>query len=145
MRFSFIQRWRLSYSIMKPLVAAQVTIVPPRAATNTEAPKVWRPGCSNTMSTSRPIWAADVLAEAAPLRLVLGVLVGPEPVAGGLAVDHVLDAELVEQVDLVGRGHHADRGAAAVEHVLHGVAAEAAGGAPDEHGVALLHLRARWG
>jgi hypothetical protein len=52
---SFIHRWRLSYSIMKPLVAAQVTTVPPRAAMNTEAPMVWRPGCSNTMVGSSPI------------------------------------------------------------------------------------------
>ena len=38
---------------------------------------------------------ADLLAEAAPLRLVLGVLVGPEAVALGLPVDDGLDAELV--------------------------------------------------
>ena len=50
--------------------------------------------------------------------------------------------ELVQELDLVGRRHHADRRAAAVEHVLHGVAAEAAGGAPDQHGVALLHVGA---
>jgi hypothetical protein len=39
---------------MNPLVAAQVTIVPPRLAMNTDAPMVWRPGCSNTMSGSSP-------------------------------------------------------------------------------------------
>ena len=83
--------------------------------------------------------ATDVLAQPAPLLLVLGVLVGPELVARGLAVDDGLDAELVEQVDLVRRGHHADRRATAVEHVLAGVAAEAAGRAPDQDGVALAH------
>ena len=43
---------------------------------------------------------ADLLAEAPPLRLVLRVVVGPEPVALGLAVDDGLDAELVEQLGL---------------------------------------------
>ena len=36
------------------MVLAQVTIVPPLRATNTLAPKVSRPGCSKTMSTSSP-------------------------------------------------------------------------------------------
>ena len=40
MVLSFIHRWRLSYSIMYPDVAAQVTMVPPRLHTNTEAPMV---------------------------------------------------------------------------------------------------------
>ena len=83
--------------------------------------------------------AADVLAEAAPLRLVLGVLVRPEAVVRRLAVDHGLDPEVVEQLDLLGRGHDADRRAAAVEHVLDGVAAEATAGPPDQHLVALGH------
>src|SRR4029079_13848350 len=39
---------------MKPLVEAQVTIVPPLRAAYTEAPNVSRPGCSKTMSTSSP-------------------------------------------------------------------------------------------
>ena len=43
-----------SYSIMNPLVAAQVTMVPPLRHTNTDAPMVERPGCSNTMSGSPP-------------------------------------------------------------------------------------------
>ena len=44
--------------------------------------------------------AADVLAQAAPLRLVLMELVLPELVVGHLAIDDRLDPELVEQVDL---------------------------------------------
>jgi hypothetical protein len=39
---------------MKPLVEAQVTIVPPFRAAYTDAPNVSRPGCSKTMSTSSP-------------------------------------------------------------------------------------------
>src|SRR5215216_5781369 len=39
---------------MNPDVDAHVTIVPPRRATYTEAPKVSRPGCSKTMSGSSP-------------------------------------------------------------------------------------------
>ena len=73
---------------------------------------------------------ADVLAQAAPLGLVLGVLVLPEPVAGRLAVDDGLDAEVVEEGHLLGRGDHPDRGAAAVQDVLDGVAAEAAARPP---------------
>src|SRR3954452_13170644 len=53
-RLRFIQRYRLSYWCMKPLVEAQVTIVPPLRAAYTEAPNVSRPGCSKTMSTSSP-------------------------------------------------------------------------------------------
>jgi hypothetical protein len=44
----------------------------------------------------------DPLAEAAPLRRVLGVLVAPEPEALGLAVDHVLDAHLVQERGALG-------------------------------------------
>ena len=84
--------------------------------------------------------AAHLLAEAAPLALVLGVLVAPELVALGGAVDDVLAAHRLEQLDPLGARHHAHRGAAAVEHELDGVGADAAGGAPHEHGVALLHL-----
>ena len=94
------------------------------------------------MSGSSPTSSRIFLPKRRHSRLVLGVRVGPEPVALGLAVDDRLDAELVEQLDLVRRRHDADRRAAAVEHVLHGVAADAAGGAPDEHGVALLHAGA---
>ncbi len=47
--------------------------------------------------------------------------------------------ELVEELHLLGRGDHADRDAAAVQHVLHGVAAEAAARPPHEHPVALGH------
>jgi hypothetical protein len=97
------------------------------------------PGCSKTISGSPPTRVPDVLAEAAPLRLVLGVLVAPEPVAGRLAVDDRLDAEVVEQGHLLGRRDDADRRAAAVEHVLHGEAAQAAAGPPDQHLVALGH------
>ena len=94
------------------------------------------------MSTSSPTRAADVLAEAAPLRLVLGVLVLPEPVVGRLAVDDRLHPEVVQELDLVRGRHHADRGAASVEHVLHGVGAEAPRGAPHQHPVTLLHVGA---
>ena len=66
----------------------------------------------------------------------------PEPVVRRPAVDHRLDPEVVEELHLLGRGHDADRRAAAVEHVLHRVAAEAAGRPPHEHLVALGHPRA---
>src|SRR5581483_10315825 len=79
----------------------------------------------------------DAAAEAAPLGRVLGALVLPETVALGLAVDDVLDAELVHELDLLRGGDHGHRGAAPVEDVLAGVAAEAAAGPPDEHDVTL--------
>ena len=103
---------------------------------------VWRPGCSNTISGSAADQRADVLAEAPPLRLVLRVLVGPEAIVGRLAVDDGLDAQVVEQLDLLGRRDHADRRASAVEHVLDGVASEAAAGPPDEDLVTLGHAGA---
>ena len=100
---------------------------------------VCRPGCSKTISGSAPTRPAYVLAEPAPFRLVLGVLVGPEAIVRCLAVDHCLDSEVVEELHLLGRGHDTDRRTAAVEHVLHGVAAEPAAGSPNEHLVVLGH------
>ena len=84
----------------------------------------------------------DPLAEPSPLGRVLGLLVLPELEALGLAVDHVLDAQCVEQLGPLGARHDADRRAAAVEHVLARVRADPAAGAPDEDGLALCHLRA---
>src|SRR5687767_8866580 len=84
----------------------------------------------------------DVLAESAPLRLVLGLLVPPELVTRGLAVEDRVDTELVKELDLVGRRDDADRNAASVEDVLAGVAAEPTRSAPHQHRVALLHRRA---
>ena len=84
---------------------------------------------------------ADLFAEAAPLTIVLGVFVLPESVALRLAVDDRLDAEFVEQRRLLRRADDADRYAAAVEHVLSRVAADAPGGPPHQHRVSLLHPR----
>ena len=47
---------------MNPVVEAQVTIVPPRRVTYTDAPNVSRPGCSKTMSTSSPPVSSRILA-----------------------------------------------------------------------------------
>src|SRR5690606_12742412 len=58
---------------------------------------------------------ADLLAEPPPLPLVLGVLVGPELVALFATIDHTLAAHRLQELHPVGRGHHADRTAAAVE------------------------------
>ncbi len=76
-------------------------MVPARLQTKTDAPIVWRPGCSKTMSGSSPTRARMSLPRRRHSRLVLGVLVAPEPVARRLAVDDGLDAEVVEQGDLV--------------------------------------------
>src|SRR5690606_24717493 len=81
--------------------------------------------------------ATDVLAEAAPLLLVLGVFVLPELVAGLAAVDDVLTAPRPAQLGPLGGGHDAHRGTAAVEDVLNRVATDAAGRSPDEDGLAL--------
>src|SRR4051794_31300296 len=43
----------------------------------------------------------DVLAEPSPLRLVVALVVGPEPVAGRLPVDDGFDAQFVEQLGLL--------------------------------------------
>src|SRR5687767_14778396 len=83
-----------------------------------------------------------VLAEPAPLLLVLSVLVAPEPVTGGLAIDDRVAPQFLEERRLLRARHHTNGDAAAVEHVLHRVAAESAGRAPDEHHVPLLHARA---
>src|SRR4029450_46720 len=84
----------------------------------------------------------DLLAEAAPLARILGVLVLPELVPLGLAVDHVLDAHLVEQRRPLRRRHHTDGCTASVHDVLRRVRADAAARAPDEHALALRHLGA---
>ena len=70
------------------------------------------------------------------------MLVLPELVPLGLAVDDVLDAHLVEQLRPLRRRHHPDRRAAPVHDVLGGVGADAAARSPDEHALALRHLRA---
>src|SRR5581483_9756565 len=80
----------------------------------------------------------EALSEPAPLCRVLGALVLPEAVALGLAVDNVLDAELVHELDLLRRGDDRHRRAAAVQHVLAGVAAEPAARPPDQHDLPLL-------
>src|SRR5262249_2995111 len=85
--------------------------------------------------------AADLLAEPTPLALVLRVLVAPEAVALGGAVDDVLAAHRLEELHALRARHHAHGGAAAVEDELDAVGADAAGGTPDEDAVALLHLR----
>ena len=85
---------------------------------------------------------ADPLAEPPPLLGVLGVLVLPEPVVLGAAVDDQLGAHPRQISALSVAGDHAHRGGAAVERELGGVAAEAAAGAPDQHVVALLHAGA---
>jgi hypothetical protein len=69
------------------------------------------------------------------------VLVLPEAKAFGLAVDDRLDAEIVEHLDLVGRGDNPDRDASAVQHVLDRVAPKPTCGAPHQDDVALLHRR----
>jgi hypothetical protein len=58
------------------------------------------------------------------------------------AVHHVPAAEPVDQVRLGRRADHGHRDAAAGQHQLHRVPAEAARGAPDQNHVALLHHRA---
>ncbi len=83
--------------------------------------------------------AAHLFAQAAPLTLVLGVLVGPEPVTLGLAVDDELATHCVEELGPLRRRNHTHRSATTVEHQLGGVGADAAGGAPNEHVVTLLH------
>ena len=93
------------------------------------------------MSGSTPTRASDVLAESAPLALVLGVLVAPEPVVVRPSVDHVLTAQFAQRLDLGLTRDHADRRATGVQDVLHGEGAQAARRAPDEHDVALGHRR----
>ncbi len=92
--------------------------------------------------SSPPGELADLRAEPLPLLRVLGGLVLPEPVALGVAVDDQLRAHVAADLGLLLRGDDADRGGAAVEGELGGVGAEAAGGAPDQHDVALLHVGA---
>src|SRR3954469_2525114 len=67
----------------------------------------------------------DLLAQPLPLLGVLGVLVAPEPVALGGAVDDQLGAHLPHDVGLLRAGDHADRDRAAVERHLGGVGAQA--------------------
>ena len=85
---------------------------------------------------------ADALAEALPLARVLVVLVLPELVALGVAVDDRLGAHLPADLRLLLAGDDADRVGAAGQRELRGVRAESAAGAPDQHVVALLHAGA---
>ena len=84
---------------------------------------------------------AHLLAEPAPLALILRVLVRPELVSLGSAVDHVLTAHRLEQLHPVIARDDAHGCSTTVEHQLDRVGADAAGRSPDEHVVALLHLR----
>src|SRR3990170_1394995 len=84
---------------------------------------------------------SDLLAEAAELFRVL-LIFFPEPVALGLAIDHVFATDLLEQRDLLRRRHDADRDRPTVEAVLHGIASETPGRAPHQDDIALFHLRA---
>ena len=70
-------------------------MVPGRLQTKTEAPWLLSVPGARRRSRVRRHELADVLAEASPLGFVLGVLVRPEPVVGGPAVDHRLDPEIV--------------------------------------------------
>ncbi len=85
---------------------------------------------------------ADALAEALPLLRVLGVLVLPELVALGVAVDDRLGTHRPADVRLLLAGDHADRVGPARERELRGVRAESAARAPDQDVVALLHAGA---
>ncbi|MEZ5142523.1 MAG: hypothetical protein R2726_08410 [Acidimicrobiales bacterium] len=67
-------------------MAAQVTMVPPRAAEHRRTEGLAAGVLEHDVDIATDE-AADVLAEPAPLALVLGVLVGPELVARLLAVD----------------------------------------------------------
>src|SRR5512144_552597 len=84
---------------------------------------------------------ADPRAEALPLPGVLRLLVLPEPEPLRLAVDDQLGTHAPAELGLVVAGHDADGDRPTVERHLRGVRSEPAGGAPDEHDVALLHRR----
>src|SRR3954452_8363344 len=85
---------------------------------------------------------ADAGAESLPLLRVLGDVVLPELVTLRIAIDDQLGAHLPADLGLLFAADHADRGRAAVQRELGGVGAEAAGRAPDQDRVALLHARA---
>ena len=86
---------------------------------------------------------ADALAEALPLPRVLGVLVLPEPVALGVAVDDRLGAHRAGRCPPSASLETTQIGVgAAGQRELGGVRAESAARAPDQHVVALLHAGA---
>ena len=84
----------------------------------------------------------DALAQALPLLGVLGVLVLPEAVVLVAAVDDEFRPHGAAQICLVVARHDAHGDRAAVDGVLRGVGAQAAGRAPDQDDVALLHASA---
>src|SRR5207253_6649297 len=88
---------------------------------------------------------ADALAEALPLLGVLGVLVLPELVALGVAVDDRVGAHRPADLRLLRRGHDTDGVGATGERELRGVRAESAARTPDQDVVALLHAGAAAG
>ena len=117
-------------------------MVPPRVHTNTDAPIVERPGCSNTISGSRPTssrirlpsrrhsagsWVCSSVQNSKPSAL--RSITCSTPSACSSSARSGLDTTR-------------DRRAAAVEHVLARVRADAAARAPDQDGLALRHLRA---
>lgn len=82
---------------------------------------------------------SNAATEPTPFRFVLSVFVFPERVVLCAAIDDRFAAEVVQQRRTLRRGDDADRCATTVEHVLHSVAANSAGCAPDQHGVTLFH------
>ncbi len=84
----------------------------------------------------------DPPAEPLPFLRVLVVFVLPEPVALRGPVDHQLGTHPADDLGLVSGGDDTDRDRAAVECHLRGIGAETAAGTPDQHHVALLHVRA---
>ena len=86
--------------------------------------------------------AADLLAQSQPLARILLGLRRPELVVLSTPIDRVLASHLVEQFGPLLRRHDSDRCAAAIQHILHRVGADASGGTPHQHRLALCHLGA---
>ena len=86
---------------------------------------------------------ADGLAEAQPfLRVLLGAVLVPELEVHLGAVDDLVGTHAADDLGLLLVGDDTNRVGAAVERVLRREAAEAAGRAPDQDVVALLHVAA---
>ena len=124
-----------------------MTTLPNGLTTNTEVGNVALPTCSKTMSGASPRISLDALAEVArdgeARLLLLGRLAAAAHHAGELvAVDEALGAELLDERALLRRGDDADAVGAGGAAQLRGEDAQAAGGAPDEHALAGLQLRA---
>ena len=85
---------------------------------------------------------ANVSTQTTPFTFVVRVVIIPELIVRGLAVDDVLATHLAKDRSFFIRRNNSDGDSTTVEDVLQCIGANATRCAPDENNIALLHVRA---